>query len=143
VVHGIRARPKTIIAVLGAAVLTAEVALVIASSRGNDQPTLQVLVNDTGLPNGMNDAAPAEFNEFATSVYEGQRAYCRQRWSALLFEAGEPPSTPFSRSALRDTAARLPPAKRFNDELLNNIATEGCVAGFLELLKEDRTYALS
>jgi hypothetical protein len=143
VLHGVGRRSKTIIAVLGAAVLTAAVALVIASNTGNGQPALQVSVNDTGLPNGKSDAAPGDFNELARSVYEGQREYCRQRWSTLLFAAGEPQSTPFSRSALRETAAKLPPAKRFNDELLNNIATAGCVAGFVELLKEDRTYALS
>lgn len=132
-------RRRAVIAVLGAAVLTAAVALVIVSSRGNDEPTLRLLV---GTPNGETEAAPAEFNEFATSVYEGLRAYCQQRWSALLFEAGEPP-TPFSLSALRDTAAKLPPAKRFTDGLLRNIATDGCVEGFFELLKRDRTYALS
>ena len=133
----IQRRPKTIIAVLGAAVLTATAAIVIASSRGNDQPTLQVL-----LPNGQTEVAPTELNEFASSLHDGQRRYCRQPWSVLLFAAGEPPSTPFSRSALWVTAAKLPPAKRFNDELLNKIATEGCVAGFLKLLKEDRAYAL-
>ena len=110
---------------------------------GNDQPTRRVFLNEFDPTTGKSLAAPSELDEFATSVYEGQRAYCRQRWSALLFEAGEPPSTPFSHSALRDTAAKLPHAKRFNDGLLINIATEGCVAGFLELLKEDRTYALS
>ena len=40
---------KAIIVVLGAAVLAAAVALVIASSRGSDQPTLQVFVSGTDL----------------------------------------------------------------------------------------------
>jgi hypothetical protein len=139
VLHSVRSGTKSIVAVLGTAVLTAAVALVIVSSGSNDQPKLKVFI---GPPSGQNDAASAEFNEFATSEYERQRAYCRQRWSALLAEAGKPP-TPFSRSALRDTAAKLPLAKRFTDGLLRNIATDGCVAGFLELLKRDRTYALS
>jgi hypothetical protein len=142
VLHRIRRRSTTI-ALLGAAVLTSAVALVIALNRGNDQPVPQIFVSDTGLPNGKSEAAPAEFNEFAASVYESQRAYCRQRWSSLLFEAGEPLATPFSRSALRDIAAKLPGAKRFNDGLLINIATDGCVAGFPELLNEDRTFAPS
>jgi hypothetical protein len=139
VLRGVRRRTTTTIAVLAAAVLTAAVALVIVSSRSNDEPILKILI---AAPNGEKDLAPAEFNEFATSVYDGQRKYCQQRWSALLFEADEPP-TAFSRSALRDTAAKLPPAMRFTDELLKKIATDGCVAGFLEMLKRDRAYALS
>ncbi len=121
--------------------MTVAVGIVLASTRGDEPPTLQVFVSDS--LNGESEAAPAEFNEFASSLYEGQRKYCRQPWSALLFEAGEPPSTSFSRSALRQTAAKLPHARRFNDELLVNIATEGCVAGFLALLKTNRSYALS
>lgn len=137
--HGVRRRAKPIIAVLGAAVITAAVVLVIVSSRGNDKPTLELFIV---APNGEKESAPAGFKEFAASVYEGQRSYCQQRWSALRAEAGQSP-TPFSRSALRDTAARLPPAKRFTDGLLKNIAIDGCVAGFLEMLKRDRAYALS
>jgi hypothetical protein len=139
VLRGVGRRTTATLAVLAAAVLTAAVALVIVSSRGNVEPTLKIFI---AAPNGEKEAAPAEFNEFATSLYEGQRKYCQQRWSALVFEAGEPP-TAFSRSALRDIAAKLPPAKRFTDELLRNIATDGCVAGFLEMLKRDRAYALS
>jgi hypothetical protein len=141
VLRGVRRRTTTTLAVLAATVLAAAaaVALVIVSSRGNNDQTLKIFI---AAPNGEKDSAPAEFNEFATSLYEGQRKYCQQRWSALGFEAGQPP-TAFSRSALRDTAAKLPPAKRFTDELLWNIATDGCVAGFLEMLKRDRAYALS
>jgi hypothetical protein len=139
VLRGGRSRTTTTLAVLAAAVLTSAVALVIVSCRGNDEPTLKIFI---AAPNGAKDSAPAEFNEFATSLYEGLRKYCQQRWSALVFEAGEAP-TAFSRSALRDIAAKLPPANRFTDELLRNIATDGCVAGFLEMLKRDRAYALS
>ena len=139
VLRGVRRRTTTTIAVLAAVVLTAAVVLVIVSSRGKDEPTLRISI---AAPNGEKDSAPAELNEFATSLYEGQRTYCQQRWSTLVFVAGEPP-TAFSRSALRDTAARLPPAKRFIDALLRNIATDGCVAGFLQMLKRDRAYALS
>jgi hypothetical protein len=141
VLHDIRRRPKIIIAVLGAVGLTAAVVFVIAANRGSGPAQVpQVVVID---PSNGTSAAPAEFDEFAASVYEGQRAYCHQRWSALLFEAGEPSSTPFSRTALRATAAKLPGAKRFMDGLLVSIATNGCVSGFLELLEEDRAYALS
>jgi hypothetical protein len=125
-------------AVLSTAVLTTA-ALVIVSSRGNDHPTLKVFIDPR---DGANEGVPEGFNEFATSLYERQRAYCQQPWSALLVEAGEP-SRPFSRSALSDTAAKLPLLKTFTDELLTNIATDGCVAGFLELLERDPTYALS
>lgn len=150
VTHGVRRQTKVTAAVLGAAVLTVAVGIVLASTSGDEPstlqsgdepPTLKILFRDS--PNGKGEAAPAEFNEFASSLYEGLRKYCRQPWSALLFEAGEPPSTSFSRSALRQTAAKLPPARRFNDQLLVNIATEGCVAGFLALLETNRSYALS
>ena len=138
--RGVRRRTTTTIAVLAAAVLTAAVALVIVSSRGNDEPMLRIFIV---APNGEKESAPAEFNEFATSLYEGQRTYCQQRWSALLFEAGEPP-TAFSRSRSTRHAPQSSPQPRGSlDELLKNIATDGCVAGFLEMLKQDRAYALS
>jgi hypothetical protein len=141
VTHRVRRKPKVAVAVSGAATLTVAVGIVLASMSGDEPPTLQISVSDS--PNGEFEAAPAEFNESASSLYEGQREYCRQPWSALLFEAGEPPSTSFSRSALRQVAAKLPHARRFTDELLVNIATDGCVTGFLALLKTNRSYALS
>ena len=155
--HAIRKRPKIVMAALGAVVLTAVGVSVIATSRGSGpaplvpqgfvvdpcvvrDPSCSMLAVDL---DGTRAAPYVERNKFLASVYEFQRAYCHQRWSALLFEAGEPRSTPFSRTALRATAAKLPGARRFIDELNINVATNGCVAGFLEFLDEDRAYALS
>lgn len=128
--------------VLAAAVVAVAVGIIRTSTGGDGRPTLQIVVTPSGTPNGETESAPAEFNEFASSLYERQRQYCRQPWSALLFDAGEPPSRSFSRSALRDVASKLPNAKRFIDQLLANIAIRGCVAGFLELLESNPSYAL-
>ena len=128
--------------IVAIASLAVAVGVIRTSTEGDEHATLEILVKRYGTPIGETEAAPAEYTEFARSLYERSRRYCRQPWSALLYDAGEPPSRSFSRSALRDVASRLPNAKRFIDQLLASFATEGCVAGFSELLKSNPSYAI-
>jgi hypothetical protein len=136
---------KAILAVLASLlVVGALTAFIVFRTTGDDTSVPRLLVRDSSSPNAVTETAPEALTRFARSLYEAQREFCQQPWSALLADAGMPPTTPFSRSTLRELAANLPYAPNtLVDPLLRNIATEGCVAGFLSLLKTQRAYALS
>lgn len=110
---------------------------------GSSNGTPKIFVRKTGQPSSYT-RRPADLTAFAWSRYDAQWKLCRQPWSRLLADASEPPSRALSRSALNDVAAKLPYfPNSTSDPLLDNIATSGCVAGYLDLLKTDPTYARS
>jgi hypothetical protein len=77
------------------------------------------------------------------SAYETEWTICQEAWSDLLYDAGQPRSTPYSRSALQSVAAKLEYGPNGFGAPYESIATDGCVDGFLHLLRTNRAAALA
>jgi hypothetical protein len=149
-----RSKTKPLV-VLELVLLIGAVALFVAVLRSDDHssrtdrsaviPAMELLIPVAHGVYGFDRPPSPALVRYARKIYKANWESCQQRWSVLLAHSDEPPSRRFSRSALRDVVPKLPyyPRGITFDGLLNRIANEGCIAGFLSLLESDRSYALS
>jgi hypothetical protein len=148
-----RSRTQPLV-VLGLVLLVGAIALLVAVPRSDHSsrtdsaagiPPTELLIPVAHGVYGFDQPPSPALVRYARTIYRANWESCQQRWSVLLAHAGEPLSRRFSRSALRQVAPKLPyyPRAITFDGLLNRIANEGCVAGFLYLLESHRSYALS
>lgn len=147
-----KTQPLTI---LGVVLLIGATALLVAVVRSADDssqadgapviPPTEMLIPVAHGVYGFDRPPTPALVQYARRIYGANWESCRQPWSVLLDQAGEPPSRRFSRPALADLAPQLPyyPRGITFDGLLNRVANEGCIAGFLSMLESDRSYALS
>jgi hypothetical protein len=93
-------------------------------------------------PDPNTGKAPAGWTLRARAAYEGEWILCSEPWRYLVEDAGIHRKLAYSRTNLRYVAAKLEYGPNGFGAPYNDIATRGCMDGFLHFLKTRPRQAL-